>query len=382
MTLSERLDAALAERLDAVLHAAVDERRIVGGVIWVARDGVVVARRALGLADREAGTPMRDDALFRVASLTKPIVAATTLALVGQGKLRLDDPVTRFLPGFRPTFAGAEVPLSIQQLLTHTSGLAYSFLEPPDGPLHRAGVSDALDGPGRSADENLARLATVPLAFRPGSAFLYSLAYDVLGEAIARAGDAPLPELVARLVTRPLGLVDTAFSVGDRARLVTPYADGSPEPRRMTDGIFVPFGEAGATFAPSRILDPKSYPSGGAGMVGTGGEFLRFLEALRRREGLVPTSLVDAMLADRIAPITSPILGDGWGFGLGAAILRDPVVAQSSLRRGAARWGGAYGHTWFVDPETKTSAVLLTNTAFEGMAGKVRDDFQRAVTGP
>src|SRR5262249_45833844 len=104
------------------------------------------------------------------------------------------------------------------------------------------------------------------------------------------------------------------------------------------------------------------------------------LEAVRTRalRG-VPAALVDEMLRDQIAPLSSPMLGDAWGFGFGVSVLRDPAAAQSTLSRGAVRWGGAYGHSWFIDPATETSAVLLTNTAFEGMNGRLRDEVERAV---
>jgi CubicO group peptidase (beta-lactamase class C family) len=143
----------------------------------------------------------------------------------------------------------------------------------------------------------------------------------------------------------------------------------------------LPFGEGGVTFAPSRALDPSSYPSGGAGLVGTAKDFLRFLEAVRARHPFVSARWLDEMTRDQIAPITSPILGDGWGYGFGAAVLRNPKQAVSPLNAGSVRWGGAYGHTWFIDPEAGISTVVLTNTTFEGMIGALRDEITKAVCG-
>lgn len=377
--MTEHWDEQLAARLDRALGAALDERRIVGATVHVARDGALVARRAVGLADREAGVAMRATTPFRYASLTKPIVSVTALGLVDRGRLSLDDAVSRWLPDFAPRLDGHLATITVRHLLTHTSGLSYGFLEPAGGPYHAAGVSDGLDQPGLSLADNLRRLAGLPLVFAPGSQFLYSLSTDVLGAIIERAADEPLPAAVARAVTTPLAMSDTGFTPRDAAALATPYADGQPAPVRMHDGIFVPFAGAGATFAPSRALDPRSYPSGGAGMVGTAGDFLRFLEALRTRHPFAPRHLVDEMLRDQIAPIASPILGDGWGFGLGAAVLRDPGAAGVPMNLGTARWGGAYGHYWWIDPVARVSAVLLTNTAFEGMAGRTPDDVVRAV---
>ena len=381
MTWMERRDPALAARTEMALEAAIRERRIVGGVLRVARDGALVALHAVGLADRESGRPMTENTPFRLASVTKPIVAVTALDLINRGVLSLDDAVAKWLPDFTPTFEGAPVTITIRHLLTHTSGLSYGFLEQPDGPYHRAKVSDGLDAPGLSLEENLGRIVTVPLAFRPGGAFLYSLAFDVLGAIIERATNNSLPEVVARVVTKPLAMNATGFRPQDPDQLATPYADGKPEPVRMVDGIYVPFAGAGATFAPSRALDPRSYPSGGTGMIGTAEDFHTFLEALRTRDRFAPQPLVDEMFNDQIAPLASPILGDGWGFTYGAAVLRDPKSAGMPMNAGTIRWGGAFGHYWWIDPSARLSAVLLTNTAFEGMAGKITVDVVNAVYG-
>src|SRR5690242_9833095 len=142
-------ERAVSARLDAVIEQALADKRVVGTVVLVARDGKVIYHRAAGEADREAHTPLREDAVFRLASMSKPLVSAAALALVDQGKLGLEDPVTRWLPDFRPRLAdGREAVITVRQLLTHTAGLSYGFFEPEDGPYHRAGVSDGLDAPG------------------------------------------------------------------------------------------------------------------------------------------------------------------------------------------------------------------------------------------
>lgn len=373
----------LSDRVARVLDTAINQQRIVGAVVRVMRDGQVAYHGAVGFADREASRAMAETTPHRLASLTKPITAVATLALVDRGTLALDQPVTRWLPAFRPRHGDVASPITIQQLLTHTSGLGYGFLEPPDGPYHRAQVSDGLDQPGRSLDDNLTALASVPLRARPGTEFNYSLSFDVLGAILERAADAPLPEVIARFVTQPLALTELGFTPRSHAealRLAVPYADGVP-PQPIREGVPVPFAGAFAvSFAPRRALDPASYPSGGAGMIGTATDFTRFLEALRARA--IPTvspPLLDAMLRDQIAPLTSDVLGPGYGQGYGVAVLRDPGAARSALHAGAIRWGGAYGHSWFIDPASRTTAVLLTNTAFEGMSGALRDELQVAV---
>ena len=366
-----------------MLDAAVARGKIVGGVFLVARDGRVAYRRAVGFADREARRPMRETTPHRLASLTKPIVAATALALIERGVLGLDDDIARWVPELRPRSGGRAAAISVRQLLTHTSGLSYAFLEPLGGPYHAANISDGLDQPGLSFEENVRRLASVELLAQPGTAFIYSLSFDVLGEVLARAAGAPLPQLVADAITGPLELASLGFTPSTDDELATPYGDGvgGAAPWRMTDGSYVPFAGAGATFAPSRALDPRSYPSGGAGMVGRADDVLRFLEALRTRRAPLSADSIDAMTRDQIPSLTSLLLGDGWGYGFGVGVLRDPIAAASPMSAGAYRWGGAYGHAWSVDPASRTSTVLLTNTAFEGMNGQLRTDLEVAVHG-
>ncbi|MEO8553915.1 MAG: serine hydrolase domain-containing protein, partial [Kofleriaceae bacterium] len=355
---------SISTRLDRVLDAAVAQQRVVGAIAAVLVRGEVVYHRAVGLADREAHRAMTPGTPHRLASLTKPVTTVAALALVDRGVLALDQPVTRWLPAFRPPYGDTRPTITLHHLLTHTSGLGYSFLEPPGGPLHQAGVSDGLDRPGLALDENLRRLAGVPLQCAPGTAFHYSLSTDVLGGVIERAADAPLPEVIRRFVTGPLEL--PALSFAPRTDLATPYADGHP-PYRIEEGKPVPFvAPCAVSFSPARALDPASYPSGGAGILGTALDFARFLDALRTRKlASVSTTSIDAMLRDQIAPLTSDLLGPGYGYGYGVAVLRDPEVAGSTLSAGAVRWGGAYGHSWFIDPGSETTSVLLTNTAFE-----------------
>lgn len=172
-------DAALAARLDRVLGAALGERRIVGAVALAARHGRLVYRRAHGLAERETQRPMREDTLFRLSSITKPIVTVAVLRLVADGRMALDAPITRWLPDFAPALPGGRAPaLSVHQLLTHTAGLSYWLLEAPGSAYHTLGVSDGIDLVDFDLAENLRRIAAAPLAFEPGSAWRYSLALD------------------------------------------------------------------------------------------------------------------------------------------------------------------------------------------------------------
>jgi len=376
----------LPGRVEDALKRAVDEARVVGAVVLVARDGRVVYRGAAGLADREAGRVMDTEALFRLASLTKPVVSVTALSLIGEGRLALDLPVTRWLPEFRPRAPdGSEVPILVRHLLTHTSGLGYGFFVWEGDGYARARVSNGLDQPGLSFDENARRLVSVPLLARPGTEFHYSLSSDVLGEVMARAADRSLPELVAERVTRPLGLTQTSFEVGDVERLVVPYADGQPRPERMRDVEHVlRFAVGAASYAPARALTRGSYPSGGSGMIGTASEYLTFLEALRTADPrlLAPGPFAE-MKRDQLRGLAAgPELGPGWGFGYGLGVLLDPARAESPLRPGSLYWQGAYGNYFWVDPSERLSALLLTNTAIEGMNGVLPADLRSAVYTP
>jgi len=372
----------LAARLNKVLDSAIEARRIVGTVVLVARDGQLVYARGAGWSDREKDEPMREDAIFLLASVTKPLVTAAAMRLVEKGVLGLDDPVSRWLPLFRPRTAhGSQPEILVRHLLNHTAGLSYSFLERAPSPYIDLDISTGLDQPGLSGDENLRRLGEAPLAFLPGSAWRYSMAIDVLGVIVAKAAQAPLSDLVRRLVTGPLGMTDTDFAVVDRSRLVKHYADGRPEPVAMFDGIVVPLDDGAVTFAPSRISDAASYPSGGAGMAGTARDFLAFVETIRQEGApILARSSIDAMRVDRVG-IAAETQGPGWGFGYGWAVLGDPQVAATPQSEGTLQWGGAYGHYWFVDRKARLSVVALTNTAFEGMSGAFPIHVRDAVYG-
>lgn len=374
-------DADLRARLDRVLACAIDEERVVGAVLMVARHGELVYATAAGLADREAERPMREGDVFRFASLTKPLVSATALALVERGRLALDAPVTDWLPDFRPALPdGARPTIAIHHLLTHTAGLDYRFNQ-PDGPYRDLNVSDGLDQPGLGLAENLARLREAPLLYAPGTGWRYSLAIDVLGAVLEKAVGKPLPDLVAEFVTGPLGMTETRFTASPDTLLVTPYGDASPRPVRMGDTHVLPFWDARITFAPGRAYDPASYPSGGAGMIGTAPDFLRFLEAIR--EGGAPIlepATVEQMTTLHVPP-EQMAMNPGWGFGYGGSVLADPATAQSPQSAGTLSWGGVYGHNWFIDRKNGITSLLMTNTALEGMVGPLTIEVRDAVYG-
>ena len=381
--------ARLSARIDTLLDDVLREQRLVGAVVLVCHQGRELYRRAAGMLDRETGVPMRGDALFRLASVSKPVVSTAALALVGQGHLQLDDTVARWLPYFQPRQPGGTVAaINVRHLLTHTAGLDYGFFQPPGGPYAQAGVSDGMDASPVSLADNLRRLATLPLAYAPGERWAYSIATDVLGAVIEQAAGLPLAQAVRQLVTGPLGMADTDFVAIDPARLAVAYADrlpGEQQPRRLHDAgdDHLPFldGMAGFALSPARALDANAYASGGAGMIGSAPDFMRLLETLRLGGApLLPPSLASEMGRSQTGDRDLPFW-PGRGFGLGFTVLHDPLAAATPESIGSWRMGGTYGHSWFVDPARELSVVALTNTALEGMAGPFVAELCRAVYG-
>ena len=372
----------LAAALDSTL-ARIVEGPVVGAVLLVALDGELVYHEAAGWADREGAVPVTEATVFRLASVSKPVVALAALALVERGALSLDDPVSRWLPEVRFRLAsGAPADPTVRHLLTHTAGLEYRFDQPPGGAHARASVSTGLDDVRVTLDENLRRLATVPLDAAPGQAWAYSMATDVLGAVVAAAAGEPLPEAVRELVTGPLGAPSLAFAASGGARLATAYAD-APEgglPVRMGDPHTVPYGDgAGIVYSPGRAFRSDAYPSGGAGMVGSARDVLRVLEEVRT--GGTAISAETAALARRnhVGRLAEPTLGPGVGWGFVGQVVVDPEAAGSPHSAGTVAWGGAYGHSWFVDPARGLTVVLVTNTALAGMRGAVPTAVRDAV---
>jgi len=372
---------ALKQKVDAVIDKAIAEDRIVGAVVLVAQDGRLVYERAAGLSNKESRKPMQVDALFRLSSVSKPIVTVAALTLVDRKKLSLDDPVTKWLPDFKPKLADGTTPtITVRQLLTHTSGLGYKFGEKADGPYHKAQISDGFDDVKIDLAEEMRRLASVPLLNAPGSQWRYSLSIDVLGAVIERAAGQPLGTAVAELVTKPLGMTGTSFLV-DRAqadRVATPYFNAASGTARMVDPQEVRFGVGALVYSPSRAFDSKAHPSGGAGMIGSAPDVLRLLEAMRKGGApVLQKATAEAMFHNQVAGTSGQQPGAGFGFG--GALVVDPAVLKTPQSAGTLYWGGVYGHSWFVDPTRKVTVVALTNTALEGMSGKFTEALRAAV---
>ena len=383
---------ATTTAIDSAIDRALAEQRIVGAVLLIARDGKIICRRAAGLADRERSTPMREQAVFRLASLTKPLVTAAALRMVELGKFALTDPVAKHLPAFRPALPNGEVPtITLRHLLTHTAGLSYGFMQPPEGSYHRAGVSDGAGEPGVSMEENLSRITRAGLAYPPGERWGYSVAIDVLGAVMQVVEGEDLNAVMRRYVAAPLGLGSMGFGLKPEQLdlLVTPYADAKPAPARIPDegqrvrfpdGVPVYAGLAGINLAPARVFDNTSFRSGGGGMVGNAADMLAFIEAIGTGGGpIVSRNTAAAMMTVQTGDFLIVNRGPGWAFGYGGSILTDPAAALTPQSPGTFGWGGVWGHSWFTDPVKRLSVVSLTNTALEGMMGRYIRELRDAI---
>ena len=364
----------VAERADAVIDAVLGNN-IVGCVVLINQGGERVYARAAGYADREAGKKAAEDTIFRLASVTKPIVATTALRMVDLGLLSLDDPVTKFLPFFTPKAPDGTTPaILIRHLLTHTSGLTYGSI-----PSDVTGGSDTK--PLILLEENLRRLARAPLQFAPGSKWEYGTSIDVLGGVIgAIEGDiSNVDAAVIKYVSGPLGMKDTRFGVADASRLAHPYGDGSPEPFRMSDPQRMVNTKGDVSImSPGRILQPNATQCSGSSMAGTAGDFMKVLEAVRT--DFLSPDLRDQALGNQIGALGGLHNRPGAKFTFIGALVGD-AAASGWHKNGLIEWGGIWGNSWILDPVGETSVVAYTNTMWSGCDGRFRNEIRDAVFG-
>jgi CubicO group peptidase (beta-lactamase class C family) len=392
------LSSSGLKRLDALLQDAVDQQQIAGGVALLARKGKVGYLQAIGRQDVEAGKPMAPDTIFRIASMTKPVTSVAVMMLVDEGRLRTTDPISKYLPEFKsprvlvPAADGAgyalvpaERAITVHHLLTHTSGITYRFLGRPHlGPLYRqAGISDGLSQTEGTIADNVKRLAALPLLHQPGTAFEYGLSIDVLGRLVEVVSGQGLDQLFHQRIFKPLRMTDTSFFLPaeKRSRLAALYAPG-------TDKKIVRVGEEPVTAgeliysASYPYRGPRTYFSGGAGLVSTASDYARFLQMLLgggELDGvrLLKPETVKQMTQSQIGML-KPLIGGtpgnpfGYGFGIVTAEGKDKDVASV----GTYSWGGIfYTHFW-VDPRKELVGILLTQVYPYGHL-TLRNDFKK-----
>ena len=373
---SPGLSPSRLARLSAVLREAVEQGAVPGLVALLAR-GEAVHVEALGVQDLAAQTPMRRDSIFRIASMTKPVTAAAAMILVEEGRLRLDEPVDRWLPELArrrvlraPDAATddtvpAERPISVRDLLTFRAGWGLVLAPPGTYPIQKAMAEAGLaPGPGQigfGPDEFLRRLGSLPLMHQPGARWLYHTASDVLGVLIARVAGQTLETFLAERIFRPLGMRDTGFSAapGSVGRLATSYRIDAGSGRLA---VFDP--AAGGQWS-----RPPAFAGGGGGLVATADDFLAFARMLlaQGRHGaarILARPTVEAMTTDQITAAqkaVSPFFpgfwdSRGWGFGMAVVTGRDGIAGSP----GAYGWMGGTGTGWSNDPRESMIAILLT----------------------
>lgn len=388
-------DLERLERVSEGMRRHVEAGRLSGVVALVARDGQIVHRTVIGNRDREAGLPMQEDTLFRIYSMSKPITSVATLILVEEGRLRLTDPVDRWLPelanprvlqtpdGPLDEARPAKGPITVRDLLTHTSGLAYTFTS--QGPLSRAlqergvvGSSSELD-----PDEWMKRLGELPLMLDPGTHWHYGLSTDVLGVLVARVSGMSFPEFLESRIFEPLGMKDTGFYVPAEKleRLAVNYA---PDPENGT--LIVEDHPRD-----SRYARPPIFPSGGGGLVSTAHDYLRFARMMTRGGALDGVRIlspkgVALMTSNALWPSERPappfgsrFFLTGSGFGLGVSVLEEPGIAAQFGSKGLNGWGGAASTSYWSDPAEGISAVLMVQLMNQGANPAFGRDFQTLV---
>ena len=365
------LSAERLARIDTVLQQYVDENRIGGAVGFVLQDGRPVYERAVGWADKEAGTRMAPTTIFRIASQTKAITSVAILSLMEEGKLNLTDPVSRYIPSFASSKvavrngAGVDIvpakrPITIRDLLTHTAGISYGTDANVAAQYEARGLGPAAGYGWFTADKDepicvtMERLGTLPFVAQPGEAWVYGYNTDILGCVVEKVSGTPLDEFIRTRITGPLGMKDTQFFLPpvQRARLAAVYSSGS-------DGKIVraPDGPRGQG---AYVDGPRKSFAGGAGLLSTAQDYARFLEMIR---GGGAVDGVRILSPRTVALMTSNQVGTlhsqtGLGFGLGFETT-DRYGANGMDSAGSFGWGGAYSSTYRVDPEARLVVVFM-----------------------
>ena len=368
-----------SQRLELIqpwIQSYLDDGKLPGATVFVARHGKPVYCKSFGLRDLEAKQPMRTDTILRFYSMTKPITTVALLMLYEEGRFQLDDPVAAFIPAFKDlrVYVSGEgddmvteplsAPVTLHHLLTHTSGLTYGFgNEGPIAELYQAQRTDFgnHDGPLESVVE---RLAKIPLQFQPWQRWNYGVSTDVLGRVVEVISGQPLDRFFKERIFDPLSMVDTGFAVphDQLHRFAALY--------ECTDADKLSLLEAPAT---STMVDSVETFSGGGGLASTLDDYFRFTEMLRCKgeldgERLLGRKTVEYMtcnhlpgdLADMGQPVFTETSYEGIGFGLGVSVMLNPARAKVMGSAGEFAWGGYASTAFWVDPVEDMTVIFLT----------------------
>ncbi len=363
-------------RIGPWMRSWVDSGRLPGMVTLVARRGRVAYLEAYGMRDVAAGLGMGEDTIFRIYSMTKPLTSVAIMMLYEEGRFQLDDAIARHLPMFadmRVFSSGnaehyetvaANGPITFRQLLTHTSGLTYGFLEatPVDALYRQHGVDFQMAE--RPLLDMMAPLAALPLLNHPGAEWNYSVSTDVLGALVEVISGQPFEQFMRERILKPLALNDTDFHVreGNHGRFAANYTRSRDGGVKQIDGA-----------RDSRFLSPRALISGGGGLVSTAADYFRFCSFMRNLGELDGVRLlgrktVEFMtcnhlrgdMADMGQPRFSESSFSGIGFGLGFSVMIDPAKAEILGSPGEYAWGGAASTAFWIDPQEDMAVILLT----------------------
>ncbi len=373
------VDPERLTRIDTHLRRYVDEGRLAGWQVHVQRRGATVHSSVYGARDLEAGLPVEQDTLWRIYSMTKPVTAVAAMQLYEQGRLRLNDEVSRYIPEFadmrvlvggnvdQPKTVPATEPMRIWHLLTHTAGLTYAFTRSSVlDDLYRARRADPLEDPDADLAQMCERWAGAPLMFEPGSAWNYSVATDVLGRVVEVVTGQTLEEVFAERIFAPLGMTSTRWWVDsdDAQRLAALYV---PHPATGQALRYDAMGQ--------HALRPPKLLSGGGGLISTADDYSRFTSMLVAGGALDGVRLLGprtlAFMTRNHLPGggTLTTLGrgqfaetayDGVGFGLGFGVSVDPVATKVTTTPGEFTWGGLASTAFWVDPTEQLTAHFYT----------------------
>ncbi len=349
------LSADALARLSAALRDRCATGHIPGAVALVARHGKIAYHEAFG-AIAPGGAPMTADAIFRIYSMTKPIVSVAVMMLWEEGRLLLSDPIAKFIPAFATMHVGidktpAARAITVQDLLRHTSGLTYEFRG--NGPIHKAYAESRVARLKQTNADQAETLASLPLLHQPGAHWEYSRSVDVLGRLVEVLSGQTLGAFLSDRILTPLGMTDTAFSVPekDHARIAEPFAK---DPENGTDVALLD------------VKRPALFESGGGGLVGTAIDYARFCTMLANNGRLGNVRLlgrktIELMTSDHLGNVPSnpDLLPPGHGFGLGFAVRTGAGMAPFPGSVGNYYWSGAAGTSFWVDPAERLYAVLM-----------------------
>jgi CubicO group peptidase (beta-lactamase class C family) len=379
------LSQSALDRLSAALNERIAGGHIPGAVALVARHGKVAYHQSFGRQDPASDKPMGTDAIFRIYSMTKAIVSVGVMMLWEEGRLLLGDPISKYIPAFADTKVGViegdsytrailKNPITIQDLLRHTSGLTYEFRG--STPIHKAYAQARVARLKQSNADQAEELAGLPLLHQPGTKWEYSRSTDVLGRLVEVISGQTLGAFLSDRILTPLGMTDTGFSVptADHARIAEPFAK---DPETSTDVALLD------------VRRPALFESGGGGMVATTMDYARFLAMLLGNGRLAATRLlgrktIELMTSDHLGTVSgaADLLPPGHGFGLGFAVRTQPGMAPFPGSVGNYYWGGAAGTTFWVDPTERLYAVLMIQAPIQREHYRVlfRDMVYAAIT--